>query len=67
MFILYLPYVFVTIIAIIVSTAKELDATRFKFVTRVHYWAADVGPQRLGGRKDPDLLEYVYTNYVYNS
>jgi len=22
---------------------KELDATRFKFVTRVHYWAADVG------------------------
>jgi len=22
---------------------KELDANRFKFITRVHYWAADVG------------------------
>jgi farnesyl-diphosphate farnesyltransferase len=39
--------------------AEELDATRFKFITRVHYWAADVlshGPASPWGEHEIDHL-----------
>jgi farnesyl-diphosphate farnesyltransferase len=39
--------------------AAELDASRFKFLTRVHYWAADVGtygPDAIWGEHEIDHI-----------